>query len=491
LFRKGVQYSLKRHRQTFDNLQSLGVFRFVNLRFEAKKNKAGQNVMDVYIRLTPSKRRQYSLEGEINNRFTRNTFNEGLGVALSANYLDKNAFGGGERFSINMFSGLDLNIIKADSISVINAVNISGEAALTIPKMLLPFPSKWLKEENYEKLLGSKIKTRLSLSDDFVRLVNSHSVNGLEMGIRYDWQPAQRHRFLFTPISLGYFYVYNTEPNFDKLIANNVRLQKAYSNRLIIGGVYSYLSTNQKPQQRNFYTLRGDVEFAGNTLSVLEDVMRATKLINNDFAETFGGLDFSQFIRLQADFRYYIPMGKTTFVSRFYGGLGVPYGKGDENVLPYIRQFFSGGSNGVRAFRLRGLGPGSWSPPSDSELENIDFERTGDVKLEVNLEYRFPIYKWFKGAAFVDAGNVWTLNDTAKIGSEFQFDSFGNELGLGVGAGMRMDFTYFIMRIDMATPMFDPQNLIGNRWVVDEWQFFDTNWLKDNVMIQLGIGYPF
>ena len=484
LLEKGQIYALSLHRQTFDYLQTLGIYRFITLNFDPVINEKGEQALDVFIRLTPSKKMKYSAEIETSNRFKKTIFNEGLGVAGSFLFQNKNTFKGAERFSFDLFGGADFNINPSDTTSVLNTLTFSGEASLLIPKMVTPFPLKWLGEEKKETVLSSNVQTRIAAAYNFVRLIEAYSVNGIETSFGYVWQPNAKHRFLFTPVSISYATVFDTRPDFDKLLAGNIRLQKAFSNQLIVSGLYSWLTTNEHPTLPvNFYKFRGDLELAGNTLSLIENAF------NTDFSSTFG-IDYSQFIRLQADFRYYVPLGKATLVNRLYGGLGVPYGKATLNVLPYVRQYFSGGSTGLRAFPLRGIGPGTWVPSDTSTIENIDFERTGDIKLEANVEYRFPIYKWFKGAAFVDAGNVWTLNDTAKVGSDFNAKFLSN-IGIGAGFGMRLDFTYFIMRVDLAIPLYIPSQGTGERWVIHKMQPLVPRWRKENLAIQLGIGYPF
>lgn len=488
---KGQVYALSKHRTSFDNLQGLGIYRFVTLHFEPTKDNQGRSALNVFIRLTPSKKMKYSAELETSNRYKKTVLTEGLGVAGSILFQNKNTFKGAERFSIDIQGGAYFNA-TGDSIttSILNTLNLSGETSLLIPKMITPFPLGWLGQDRKERILGSNIQTRIAASYNFFRLISLYSVNSFDTSFGYVWQPNARNRFLLTPVSISYSTVFATTPEFDDEIKENIRLQKAFDDQLIISGLYSWLTTNElSGVRRNFYKFRGDLELAGNTLALIENIFNA------DFSNGFG-IDYSQFVRLQADYRYYVPSGKATFVSRLFAGIGIPYGKTDLNVLPYVRQFFTGGSTGLRAFPLRGVGPGTWAP-LDTNVVNTNFERTGDIKIEANLEYRFPIYKWFKGALFVDAGNVWTINDTSKVGSEFSSNFLG-QLGLGGGFGMRLDFTYFILRVDLATPFYIPteypsnfptNNICGSHWVaVKPWE---SNWRRNCLAIQLGIGYPF
>ncbi len=487
LFEKGELYSMNDYRNTFNNLLELGVFKFVNIRFDKKVDEDGKRLLDTYILLTPAKRRQYSVEMEVNNRFTENIFGDSsLGTALTTSYQNRNLWGGAERISYNLFGGVEFNINNSEQDEPINTINLSGQVNVTTPKFLNPVPKKWLTEKQLEILASSKIKTRFSLSDNFVRLLGSHSINASELSFGYDWKYGENTRHFITPISFAYSFVYDTTAYFNSQLEGDLRLRRSFEDRLIIGGSYSYLYSNQFTSKSNrHFSFRGDIELAGNIVRGIEG------LLNADFEELLvGELDYSQFVRVQTDYRYYINWGKTTLASRLYGGMGVPYGNSGE-ILPFIRQFYSGGSNGVRAFRIRGLGPGAYEPDANADVQNIQFQRTGELKLEANVEYRFPLFWYFKGAFFVDAGNVWTLYETSKEGGQFQFDTFFSQIGFGGGAGLRLDVSYFIFRVDLAKPFYKPFLPAGERWTMNQLYWKNKEWRQENFVWQLGIGYPF
>ncbi len=488
--KKGELYSAKTHQKTFENFLEMEAFKFVNMRFNEKEGKP-QNKLDCYIFLTPLKRMKYSMEAELNNRFTENPIGDGsLGTALTATYLNRNFFKGAEQFSVNIFGGVEFDLFDQEGKrSLINTINLSGQANLTIPKFMLPFPKKVLPKTWQDIIRKSKVNTTFSLSDNFVRLLGFYSINATEFRFGYDWRPNSKTRHILSPISVASSFVYNPSDTLTALLESDLRLKRSFENRLIIGGSYSYINTNQQMLKRNKYFFRADLELAGNMINFLENSLLTTGLIERSFDEILGeGLDYSQFIRIQADYRYYLNFyNSTTLVARVYGGLGIPYS--NSNVLPFIRQFFSGGSTGVRAFRIRGIGPGTYVPTGSAS--NIQFERTGDIKLEANLEYRFPLYWYFKGAFFVDAGNVWTLKyDSLKVGSQFDAASFLNEFGVGAGFGLRFDFSYFVLRFDFSTPLYKPFELPGERWL-GRIQLGDAAWRRENLLLQLGIGYPF
>jgi outer membrane protein assembly factor BamA len=187
------------------------------------------------------------------------------------------------------------------------------------------------------------------------------------------------------------------------------------------------------------------------------------------------------------DGRYYRKLGlHSTWANRAIAGIGIPYGNSVQ--LPYIKQFFIGGTNSLRGFRSRSVGPGTYR-----FVDSLDFfpDETGDLKLELNTEFRFRINGPLYGALFLDGGNIWLMNDstyTHKPGAEFT-SKFLNQLAVDAGVGFRFDITLFVIRLDIAFPLRKPWE--QNPWVVDQIKFFHKPWRRENIIYNLGIGYPF
>jgi len=155
-------------------------------------------------------------------------------------------------------------------------------------------------------------------------------------------------------------------------------------------------------------------------------------------------------------------------------------------VMPYVEQFYSGGSNSVRAFVARSLGPGAVAPSEDIDPDSLIIDQTGDIKLEGNLEFRFRMSKVIHGALFIDAGNVWMLNpDEARPDAQFQFNKFIDQLAVGTGFGLRFDFNFFILRTDVGFPIRRPYETDGSNWLRDKSEIWK------NGVLNLAIGYPF
>jgi outer membrane protein assembly factor BamA len=192
------------------------------------------------------------------------------------------------------------------------------------------------------------------------------------------------------------------------------------------------------------------------------------------------GLQTFRYVKMNADLRYYYPVKKNTFAMRYNFGYAYPYG--NNRGLPYEKYYFAGGPNSIRAWQLRRLGPGTYAPRDSSGQITYRIERPGELLLEMSWEYRFKIVSFFEGAAFVDAGNVWMLTkDPARPGSEFKVNTFFRQIAVGTGVGLRLNFTFFILRFDLGIKAYDP--------AVQQFVLFNSG-LKGGI-INFGIGYPF
>ena len=262
--------------------------------------------------------------------------------------------------------------------------------------------------------------------------------------------------------------------------SNDYFLLNSFQDHLTTLSKISAIFNNQAiPKKRNFVFLKMTISSSGN---ILRGLYNAT----NQPKDSLGryhlfSTPFSQFVKLEVDYRFYFKIRKNEkLVYRIAGGIGKPLA--NLSVLPYEQSFFSGGPNGIRAWRARTLGPGSYNPSESSAR----FDKIGDVQLESNLEYRFHIFKSFYGAWFVDAGNIWTLHkDPNKVNGNLDASRFYKEIAIGSGFGLRYDFSFFILRLDAAIRIRDPQYAENNRWT------FDKHPIRNTTILNFGIGYPF
>jgi len=237
--------------------------------------------------------------------------------------------------------------------------------------------------------------------------------------------------------------------------------------------------------QRNTFYYKGMLDLAGNLTGLISGAN-----VRDGNQKNIFGVPFSQYVKVENDVRFYHKFTeKTSLATRFIAGVAVPYG--NSNFIPFSRQFFVGGSNSIRAFRARTLGPGSYDPRTETNTRAL-FDQAGDVKLELNAEYRANLYKFLNVAAFIDAGNIWLLEDpqSERPGGKFS-KNFLSETAVGAGLGLRLDFSILILRLDLAMPLRVPYYEKGDRWTFDKINFGSGAWRRDNLILNIAIGYPF
>jgi len=233
--------------------------------------------------------------------------------------------------------------------------------------------------------------------------------------------------------------------------------------------------------------LRGNAELGGNVTSILRDSI-------------FGdNISYYRYLRSSVDFRHHVPLSKkTSFAFKVNAGFAYPYGNGNASTLPYEKFYFSGGSNSIRAWQPRRLGPGSFKPTNSNNSISYQFEQPGDIILETSFEFRAKLFGFFSWAYFIDIGNVWTwYNDNSRPGSQFEYDRFLSELAVGSGMGLRLDFSFLLVRADIGIKIFDPAQDLGSRYVLDDFKFKRPDENAANIKVinspqlNIGIGYPF
>jgi len=466
-------FSKKLQDATYNRLLDLDLFKFVNIKYERVKN-TNQYLIDRYLYLSPTDLQDITGELELNNRTGRY-----FGTAATLTYTHKNLFGGAERLDISLSGGIETQL--NDGLSFINTSDVNVQANLSIPHFLTPFKIKNISTYYIPRTL-------LSIGSIFQRRTSFYSLNNSQFKFGYKWRETPKVRNELYPINFNLFRLLNPSNKFEELLLTNPRLEKSFEDVFTAGLKYIYVYSNQLATTNKKATyFRGEIETSGNALRLLYKTLKGP----SEVPYTINGLSFSQYVRLEGDFRYYQNFRQGRLATRFYTGLGIPYKNAEE--LPYNRQFVIGGANSLRAFRLRALGPGSFVADSTT-IENFNnqfIDQTGDIKLEVNAEYRFPVFSYLKGAFFVDAGNVWVLNADREQEGDFQWNQFHKEIAIGTGFGLRLDFDYFVLRLDSAFALRKPYQGEGFQWSFNRLAFLDKNWRKGNVVWNLGIGYPF
>lgn len=453
------------------HLLDLGLFKFVRLKYE-KRDSGTAKLLDRYFYLTPSLTQNIQYEFQLNNR-TGNFF----GSAASVQYRHNNLFYGAERLDVKLSTGFETQL--RDNVGFINTVDLTLEANLLIPRLLLPFKLR-------NKSFRFVPRTRFSLGNSYKRRTNLYTINSVNLSLGYEYQQNTEIRHQFNALRINQLNVWNESADFKKILADNTRLQNSFGDVFIIGSIYTFTyNSNPKNDVTPYYYLRADFGTSGNLVSLFANNNQS----ETDTANTFLGRPYAQFLKFSPDFRYYIPRQKSTIASRLLFGIGIPYKNSKE--LPYIEQFFVGGANSIRAFRLRGLGPGSYVDELMLNDNTQLIDQTGDIKLEFNLEYRFDIMQYLKGAFFVDGGNIWLLNRTGQPNGIFKFNRFYKEIAVGTGFGLRLDFDFFVIRFDSAFPLREPIANGQFGWTFKDLAIYKKSWRKENLIYNLAIGYPF
>jgi len=463
-------------RQSYKKLNELTIFKYVNINFsEVKKqdnpNDDNKNYLDCVVQVTRNPVHSYSIEAQGTNS------GGDLGLGASLVYQNKNLFRGGEVFYLRVKGAMEAQNggatyeeTKDRNILLFNTFEAGIEANLYIPKFLAP-----INQDVFSRYF--RPKTNINLGYNWQdRLEYERTISNISFG--YDWSETKFRRHQLFPIDVNVVKVATT-PEFDSILAGeSERFRNQYTDHLILGIRYSYIYNNQELNRiKDFTYLRWNIETSGNLLDLIVGWTGAPE--NDEGFHTAFGIRYSQYAKSDVDYRHYFVFEKKhTIAIRGALGLAIPYGNSID--IPFEKGFFGGGANGMRAWPLRYLGPGVYP-----DL-NPNIERVGDIKIEANIEYRFPIYKMFKGAFFYDVGNIWLLRENETFpGGKFEFKNFLSELAMDTGIGIRLDFKYFIFRVDIAQRMMDPALEKGNRWVIGTY----NDWFHP--VYNLGIGYPF
>jgi len=468
LIKKGENYDPSKSRFSSNRLSSIGNYKFVNLRYEELDNKDSIGHLNASFYLSPMTKR--SVRAELLGISKSNNF---AGPALNLVYRNRNIFHGGESFNITGKIGYELQIAGGDR-SKLESLELGLKADLIFPRVIFFFPIN-------EKFNYSVPKTKISLGTEYLSRGGLYRLNSFFTSYGYFWNA---NRFAFheiNPININIVNLSQSSPEFDEILENNPFLKKSFEQSFIAGINYNfnYNKLNDRFRTHGYFFGLG-IDFAGNTINLFD------KLLGEDNGKIFG-LEYAQYGKLDVDLRYHYNFTKSqTLATRLFAGVGVPFNK--SSSLPYSKQYFSGGPNSIRAFRIRSIGPGSYIPEEFDD--NSYFDQSGDIRLEGNMEYRFPLVPYLKGALFLDAGNVWLMNENEALpGGKFSSD-WWKEIAVGTGLGLRVDIEFFVIRLDLATPLRKPFLPEGKRWG-NSFNIGSKTWRKENLIFNFAIGYPF
>ncbi len=399
--------------------------------------------------------------------------------SLSLTYSNKNLFRSAEFFNINVYGSAGFRSkVNNDDKFVLYSESVEAGAELSMDFRRLLF---FRKTQNIEAV---SYGTSLRLGAHYQH--NSLYERSLyNLALVYNLSHNYQLTHTITPIDLSVIKILSTGDKFQEVMALYSKdFQEKYKDNFLLSFKYGLSYTYPTKNKRNSFTIRFKWESSGMLLTGLNSIFNAPKNENGQF--TIWGGDYGNYELSEIDLRYNYTINKNNSIAmRFNFGIGVPLW--NATTLPFEKSFFLGGANSMRAWEYRTLGPGSYY----TEEELTHDIRTGDIKLEMNVEYRGTIYKFIKYGIFADAGNIWLSHkDEAMPNAEFQINRFYKEIGLGVGVGIRFDFSFFIIRIDAALPIYDPSRAPGNQWlkIVNE---NGNKSLNKSLNIIFGIGHAF
>jgi outer membrane protein insertion porin family len=466
-FKKGDFYNRTNHNLSLNRLVNLGTFKFVKNQFKVA-DSAG-NYLDAYYYLTPLPKKSIRVEVLAKTNSANYT-----GTELNLNWSNRNLFKGAELLTISTFGGAEVQVSGLNN--GFNVYRVGTEANLIWPRIISPF--------KYESSSGFVPKTKATLGYEFQNRTKLYSLQTFKGSFGYLWKenPDKEHQLNITEIT--YASPQNVTSLYQQQILANPSLEKVIEKQLIFGPSYSYSFTNTMEKNRkNTFYYKGSIDLSGNLYGLATGANNS----QSDPVKVFG-VPFSQFVKVEHEFRHYLKLGEESMLaSRIIAGAGFAYG--NSNEIPFIKQFFNGGTNSIRAFRARSIGPGSYDGSTAATAFLPD--QSGDLKIEFSTEYRASIYDLVKGALFLDAGNIWLLKEKPnKPGAKFS-KNFMSEIAVGVGAGLRFDFSFLVLRTDLAFPIRKPYLPDGQRWVLDKVSLGSSSWRNENLVFNLAIGYPF
>lgn len=465
-FKQGDLYNRTNHNLTLNRLISLGVFKFVKNEFivaDSLKHK-----FDAYYLLTPRELQSLRLEA-----LGRTNSANYAGSELNLNWTHRNFFRGAEQFKASVYGAFDVQIGGPKNAK--NIFRAGSNVQLSIPRIIAPF--------RFHSSSAFVPRTNITLGYEFQNRTEYYTLNTFSGSFGYVWKENARKEHDLKILDITYVSPANITPLYDSISRKSDAMRRVVERQLIFGPTYSYTYTNTMLSKPSTIYYKGTLDLAGNITGLVTGAD-----VKKDKEKTIFGVPFSQYAKIENDFRFYHKFSeKTSLATRAIAGLAYPYGNSEH--IPFSRQFFSGGSNSVRAFRARTLGPGSFDPRTIES--GYYFDQSGDIKLELNAEYRANLYKFLNVAVFADAGNVWLVNeDPDRPGAKFSKE-FLSEVAVGAGVGLRLDFSILILRLDLAMPLRVPYYERGDRWTFNKINFGDASWRRDNLILNIAIGYPF
>ena len=506
--RKGSLYNQADFYKSLNAYARAGVWQSTNIIVEEVKSTDSSNKLDLIVQMVPGKQYGYEASLEASYSASSNTnsvtaANAGnlLGLSGNISFLNRNLNKEGIKMTNSLLAGVEFNL-KPDSNSrknLINSNEISYTNNISFPRLIFPF----VKFNSDRRFISTEsfITTRLS----YINRINLFNLQSFNFGVGYSGTTKKNRQWIFKPLNFEFAKLYNETDSFKKTLADNPFLRYSFNTSLVAGSSIGYRINKVNTVHPNRqHSLKINIEESGllwGRLGILKQYMR-------------------QFVKTDVEYIYSVSRPKTAFVFRVFGGIGIASKK--DTTLPFFKQYFGGGSNSMRGWPVRGIGRGG--QPLSPYGSNSFNDRTGDIQLETNIEYRYTIAQIIpnslvlKGALFVDMGNVWNFRNSKPGGgsdsSQFKFANLYKQLGVSAGTGFRLDFNYFVLRFDFGFRFKRPDVAKNDGWQIPDINFnnlfrrgkqvpdplnpgstYNDNrykkWRYENYNLTIGISYPF
>lgn len=470
----GRRYSTNAINRTYEALGRLAILKYVSIQLKPEVDAEGRDILNAYILLDRTRKQGITLELEGTN-------SEGdLGFGVGVSYQHRNLGHGSQLLTTKLRTSYESLSGNFDGLLHNRYSEYAAEVGLTFPKFVAPFLSREFKQR-------VRATTELDVSFNYQeRPEYTRIISGAAW--KYNWNNRNNTvRRTFDLVDINYVYLPHSTINFiDEIAPTNPLLRYSYEDHFIMRMGYTYRRTNRRIagamenawRQPSVYSLRASAEAAGNLLYAISSIVGQHR---SDGAYKIFGIQYAQYVKGDFDYSYTRHLDLRNAIAMHIGtGVGVPYG--NSSMIPFEKRFYAGGANGVRGWGVRALGPGGY----DARNSATDFiNQCGDIRLDMSVEYRAKLFWVFEGALFIDAGNIWTIrNYENQPDGVFKFNKFWKQIALAYGVGLRMDFTYFLLRFDLGMKAHNPA--IGQ----EPWPIIHPRWHRD-AAFHFAVGYPF
>ena len=498
----GSEYRQSDYDNTINNLSRIGAWQSININIE--EVKSSDSLIDLNIKLVPLKKIGFetALEASYSASNSANVLAGNLfGLSGNISLTDRNVGKDAVKMTHNIRAGIEFNNNTGGSKNFINSNEIGYNNTTSFPRLLFPSVPGMFNSKSQDK----KGETFISLGTTYNTRLNLFKLQSTNAGLGWSGNSNKNWKWNWTAFNLGFSKLFNKTDSFEVILQNNPFLKFSYNTSFVMGMGINFSKTINSTSTTYGYTKATSYRFSADESGLSWGLLP----VLNKYKR--------RYIKADGEITHTIKFNKNSLSFRAFGGLGIPLLGTDSNkTLPFFKQYFGGGSNSMRAWPVRGIGPGS-SPliPYSSDKTTFN-DRRGDIQIEMNAEYRYDILRiipntlTLKGALFADIGNIWNLRNTKNNGTtdsaQFRFKNLYKEIGISAGTGFRLDFNYFVVRFDLGFRIKRPElSYINNGWKLPDIGFDDClkkiftrgnddeyrKWRYENFNFSIGVGYPF